>query len=418
MKIKRNFFVTLFSLSLLFNVMTSCANNHENTSDTSETVPESQIESIPSRKDEIGLKSNTYYSIMNCDTGRTIKVNGEDEFLLNQNEDGFYSLTDKNGKYLHFASNSAELSENEKFFNITLDNSYNRYQIITDGGLVLTDDDKGETNEASLSLRASKYRGIESGWYFTEAGEERPLKVAFVGDSITCGVSPADTFVPGGFRTELSSKLLHEEGRIVCVGTLKHARNGNVPATDNTTIDDDHLYRHEGHSGWVIHYQEAYRGGTDNNNRGIDDDGVYLLNDGVTQEERHVRRTLMEKYNPDVVSLMIGFNDIGVSNGDYDGIIERWKTLVNNILGSMQDNGALIVGSVHNRPYNERLEEAIKLLKDDRVILSDTFNALSAGGKDAISSDGVHLNSTGNAIIANTYFDCFASIRNKIKGIQ
>ena len=191
MKIKRNFFVTLFSLSLLFNVMTSCANNHENTSDTSETVPESQIESIPSRKDEIGLKSNTYYSIMNCDTGRTIKVNGEDEFLLNQNEDGFYSLTDKNGKYLHFASNSAELSENEKFFNITLDNSYNRYQIITDGGLVLTDDDKGETNEASLSLRASKYRGIESGWYFTEAGEERPLKVAFVGDSITCGVSPA-----------------------------------------------------------------------------------------------------------------------------------------------------------------------------------------------------------------------------------
>ena len=118
--------------------MTSCANNHENTSDTSETVPESQIESIPSRKDEIGLKSNTYYSIMNCDTGRTIKVNGEDEFLLNQNEDGFYSLTDKNGKYLHFASNSAELSENEKFFNITLDNSYNRYQIITDGAADIT----------------------------------------------------------------------------------------------------------------------------------------------------------------------------------------------------------------------------------------------------------------------------------------
>lgn len=126
----------------------------------------------------------------------------------------------------------------------------------------------------------------------------------------------------------------------------------------------------------------------------------------------------MEKYDPDVVFLMIGFNDIGMSNHDYDGIVERWKTLVNNILGSMQDNGALIVGSVHNLAYNVRLEEAIKLLKDDRIILSDTFNALSAGGKDAISSDGVHLNSTGNAIIANTYFDCFASIRNKIKGIQ
>lgn len=135
MQIKRNFFVTLFSLSLLFSVMTSCANNHENTSDTSETVPESQIESIPSRKDEIGLKSNTYYSIMNCDTGRTIKVNGEDEFLLNQNEDGFYSLTDKNGKYLHFASNSAELSENEKFSTLLLITVITDIRLLQTGGL-------------------------------------------------------------------------------------------------------------------------------------------------------------------------------------------------------------------------------------------------------------------------------------------
>ena len=399
---KRNI-IGVLMISIFLCLMSSCAEDNH---------------AANIKEDEIGLKSSTYYSVMNCDTGRNMIIDGEDEFLLTRGAKGSYSLRTKAGKYLNFDALGLSLSNRKITLTISLDNDYEQYQILTDSGLLVIDNDKGETHEASIAVRETPYRGIESGWYFTEAGQERPLKVTFVGDSITCGVSPSDTFTPGGFRPNLSSMLLREVGRVVCVGSLKHARNGNTAATDNTTIDDNYMYRHEGHSGWVIHYQESYRGGYDDNNRGIDDDGTYLLNDGVTQEDRHVRRTLMEKYEPDVVFLMIGYNDIGMSGGDYSGIMERWTVLANNILGSLQENGAVIVGSVHNLAYNLWMEEAVDQLNDDRVVLSNTFTALSEAGSDAISSDGVHLNSMGNEIIANAYFDCFVSIKDQISGMQ
>ena len=373
------------------------------------------------------LEAGAKYSFMNADTGRTITVDGEDEFTLISDANG-YSFK-KGDKFVDFAKSS--LSDTAVYFRISLTNPYERLQIFTpDWKKLLADDDKGSDGKASVTLYDAGNLGIETGWFATKEGEKRPVKFAVVGDSITCGVIPDDSNTrknKPGFREELSAKLIEEYGRVVFVGTLKHAAGSNTTAINNTTVNDGFLYRHEGHSGWVIHNDPEKNPSADDNNRGIDDDGVYKLYSGAT-EERHIRRTLQEKYAPDVIFMMIGINDVGMNGYSVSAnekILAKWNTLADHILAELPEDGHLIVGTLTprtnstgwNTSNNNTLEAYNELLKaeianrnkagETRVSVADNYTAMKDAGTSALSTDTIHPSTAGYTALAESYFKAY-----------
>ena len=370
-----------------------------------------------SDKFEIGA----LYSFMNTDTGRMLTVDGKTEFKLEYfAASNKYALVDANGRYINLQT--LRLSENRHTFDLVLNNEYERYQIVVGGSQVLLDDDTGNTNAAVIAYAEYGTDTIETGWYMTKSGEELPKKFVCIGDSITCGVIPtADnggSAVKPGYRKELSEMLLEEYGRVVFVGNLKHARGGNTTAIDNTRITDGFLYRHEGHSGWVIetgHYPNA---SAPDNNRGIAD----------------LREGLQTKYAPDVILMMIGINDVGMM-GAYNGddaklttIANRWETLVRDMLDDLPEDGLLLGASLTPRAsgssWSTSQNDAIAKLNakykavideinaegDMRLVKADNFTYVMNAGTGAISSDTIHLTPTGFTALANSYFDTYKSV--------
>lgn len=375
------------------------------------------------------IESGESYCFMNCDTGRMITVGGKTEFTITKESgENEYSLSNENG-YINLETGTVS---DEKFtFRLVCKNDYERYQIYIDNSKVLADNDGGSDNKASLCLKNLPCDVIESGWYITKSGEELPKKIAVVGDSITCGVTPEGSTPKPGCREMFSRNLLENYGRVVFVGSLKHTAGGNTTAINNTTIYDDHLNRHEGHSGWVIHNDPTKAPGADDNNRGIDDDGVYSLTSGA-QEERHVRKILQEKYNPDVIFMMIGINDLGM-NGYNEAmiptIVSRHNTLVDHILEDLPEDGKLVVASctpltssdtawndTRNNvvcAFNEAIRESYREYAEngeDRITFTDNYTYLHNAGTSAISSDKIHPTKVGYTAMAQSYTDKFMAM--------
>ncbi len=355
------------------------------------------------------------YSFMNTDTGRMLTVDGKTEFTLKYyGTVNKYALTDDAGKFVNLQTMA--LQDARYIFDIVLNNDYERFQLVTQSGTVLYDNDTGTTNAATVAYAVYGSNVIETGWYMTKSGDELPKKFVCIGDSITCGVTPETATVKPGYRKELSALLLEKYGRVVFVGNLKHAKGYNTTAIDNTLITDGFMYRHEGHSGWVIetgHYPNA---SAPDNNRGIAD----------------LREGLQTKYAPDVVFMMIGINDVGMM-GAYDGndtklttIASRWETLVRAILEDLPEDGLLFGASLTPRTnssgqWHTSQNEAISKLNakyaaivakinaegDNRLVTADNYTYVKNAGTAALSSDMIHLTSTGFTALARSYFDSY-----------
>ena len=174
-------------------------------------------------------------------------------------------------------------------------------------------------------------------------------KIMPFGDSITDGYN-SDT--PGGYRVELF-RLAHSAGKnITFVGS-----GWNGPdSVDGAPFP----HNHEGHSGWTI----APAGGRS---------GISTLVASV-----------MPKYTPDIVLLMIGTND-AIDNYQMADAPTRLKALIDSIYAQLPN--VLIVVA---QPIPSRGEAS----KGDDTALSDrikTFNATIPGVVKAQADAGKHI---------------------------
>ncbi len=360
------------------------------------------IETGESLKDV--LKAGESYSFMNCDTGREISYNGNDEFELEAiNADrNIYALKAENG-YLDLTAANPTLSQDPvEYLIYKLQNQ--RYQIIALGNAVISDSDEGESSSPCLKLSGREERAaVEASWYITKQGEQRPLKIMPLGDSLTQGVNPDKAGAYEiGYRKELSEKLTEYFGRVVFVGAKK---------TYTTYADELQLMRHSGYPGYVV-----------------EDIWGYAPHYGISPFIDDV----MEKYTPDTVLLMLGTNDCScmcagaVTEQVMEQEIARYKNFVVGIEEKLGENGIVFCASptpvnsntvinINNfnsviKNFGLKAEALAQELSNSgkKVAFNNAYSELSQNSN-ILSSDGVHINDKGYSVLAGKWYDVITS---------
>ena len=340
----------------------------------------------------VSLTDRARYSFMNCDTGRVLSVGGTDEFtLVSAGSKNMYYIQ-SGGRYLDLTSSIATLSELPVYYMLREDAATRRFQIVVSGNFLIKDNDEGADSIPSLTLASGGESTVETGWYLTKSGENRPLRVLPLGDSITYGVGSTDSL---GYRGALSEALGGYLGRVVFVGPHKTAETG---------LDSTVLTRHAGYPGYVV--EDVWN---------VEQHpGVAPLLDGI-----------LEKYAPDVTLLMLGTNDLAVgmlSNGvteeEWQRQMDRYANFIGKIEAAAGEDGCVIVSAVapsaswqaYVNEYNRRLANAIGEMQEagKKVAYSDN-RGLSAADLDV---DGVHLNDAGYMKFAAAWEASFKKIYN------
>lgn len=329
---------------------------------------------------ENGLVTQTAYSIMNADTGRELKVGKQKEFTLVKEGDGVAFAT-QNG-YLDLTGNKPAESEKPIVYTVILA-AHERYQILTEGRPVY-DTDGGETAIPTLATESADSRIIASGWYFTAKGEDRPLRLMCMGDSLTFGAKSDDYGWYDEFAASLDEYL---DRRFVFVGP-----NERITAT----LDDTELFRHAGNSGWCVKNMW-----NDNPANGSWADEL---------------ETVVTVYQPDVTFLMLSTNDCALMpESDMGAHMSRYSNFVDTLLGAADD--ACVIASTlppvanphHNAKIN-RFNSSLRTLIEDKgyssLILNDNNTGFPEGGW---VSDGVHLTEESNTFIRTNYYNTFTS---------
>lgn len=248
------------------------------------------------------IVSGKRYHFMNCDTGRSIRLNDVDVFELEaiDGNPNLYCIKTENG-YLDISGYTVtEIDTPEKVLLYPLDDD--RWQIITDGKKLTMDSDGGTGEGAAIDHREKETETpLECSWYITEETQIRPLKVMPLGDSITEGVIDGGSAPWAGYRERLSEELISYFGRVVFVGSDKEK-------AENT--DTGYLSRHEGHAGWII--KNSW---------------------GSTREEiSAIIDASLEKYQPDLVLLQIGTNDVSEAYASHTSqILANFTALVDGV---------------------------------------------------------------------------------------
>jgi len=188
------------------------------------------------------------------------------------------------------------------------------------------------------------------------------LKVMPLGDSITDGV-----FSPGAYRNQLWKNITSNGLTVDFVGSMS---NGGSDLGDKN---------HEGHSGWRI--------------------------DEISNKINY----WMDTYNPDIVLLHIGTNDIS-QNYDLYNAPNRLSDLIDKICAKLPEDGKLYVATVtpityaDPRSYNSQVTNIVqnKSSQGKPVYLVDMFNALTTND---LAMDGVHPNNNGYNKMGDTWFE-------------
>ncbi|MDE6780363.1 MAG: hypothetical protein K2J40_02750, partial [Ruminococcus sp.] len=249
-----------------------------------------------------------------------------------------------------------------------------------------------------------------------EATAKETIKIMPIGDSITHGYQ-----LSGGYR-KYFYHFLSDDYDIDMVGP-----NSDYPDTftwlkEEVTYDTDHC----GYSGYAIQYMD----GTETR-QGI----LETLRDG----------NYLQTYDPDIIMLQIGTNDI--LSAYNDGITDRLENLINYISDNTNDDTVIFVSTIPHidavkvsdwcwaygdvkysstpedfdkivndyvDSYNKSIPLLVDKLQDEgkNVEFADIYCAIQENGltidKDKHLEDGVHPNEKGYARIgmnwANTIF--------------
>ncbi len=327
-------------------------------------------------------------TIMNCDTGRLITdSNGNTQFNMTQENEKTY-FTDANGKYLDLSGSHVELSVSSVSYSVTT-LSMKRSQIQLSNMKYVCDSDEGSTNAATIAAD-SEGTTISCAWFITPVENGRPLRVLTLGDSLTYGVDLdlSGTNIPRvAYRQTLSQNLIDYFGSVAFVGNVDEY---------TTTVNDPYLYRHSGYSGYVI--DDVYH---DDKHPGIKP----MVDD------------MMAKYQPDIVIMMLGTNDLGLSLMIGD-IIPRWENLVRQIEEQLPDNGLILcstlpplLNSTKEPMFNEKMQARLRELASEglKIGFADPYAPLMENERGYLNTDGVHFNSRGYHVIGQVFTQAITS---------
>lgn len=206
-------------------------------------------------------------------------------------------------------------------------------------------------------------------------------KIMPFGDSITQGFN-----VGGGYRAPLFHLALAANRNITFVGS---ANDYSVPTVDGMAFPKNH----EGHGGYTI-------------------EG----NNGIAQ----FVGTSIPNFKPNIVTLMIGTNDINGNNNVADAP-NRLGKLLDAIF--MRDANILVIlaqmvptGSdgTNNavKTYNAAMPNLVstRVSKGQHIVLVDMYTAFTnnANYKQALLGDNLHPNQTGYNLMADVWFQALS----------
>jgi lysophospholipase L1-like esterase len=204
-----------------------------------------------------------------------------------------------------------------------------------------------------------------------------PCKIMPFGDSITQGYN-----VAGGYRAPLFHLALAADRDITFVGS---ANDFSVPTVDGMTFPKNH----EGHGGYTI------EGGN-----------------GIAQ----FVATSIPSYKPNIITLMIGTNDINGNNNLADAP-NRLGKLLDAIF--MRDANILVVlaqivptrtDGTNNavKTYNAAMPNLVstRVSKGQHILLVDMYTAFTkdANYKQSLFADNLHPNQAGYNAMADVWF--------------
>ncbi len=211
-------------------------------------------------------------------------------------------------------------------------------------------------------------------------------KILSIGDSITAGKHKVDP-TPGAYRIKLWNNFVADGLNVNFVGSQY---NGPTNLKDK---------EHEGHPGWTINQITA------------------LVDNG-----------LLAKYQPDVVLLMIGTNDI--LRGDKTSTLKtELSQLIDQITGE-QPNAHLLVSSI--APLDSSIKgkgradivkaynDIIPQLVDQKAGQGQQITYVNAGGSLSLNdlvSDGVHPSAAGYNKLGKKWYDALVE-RETLIGIE
>lgn len=205
------------------------------------------------------------------------------------------------------------------------------------------------------------------------------------GDSITDGYNP-DT--PGGYRVELF-RLAHAAGKNL---TFVGSGSNGPEQVDGVAFP----HEHEGHSGWTI----APAGGRS---------GISTL-----------VSTVMPKYAPHIVLLMIGTND-AIDNYDMDHAPDRLGQLIDAIYAQLPNVAVLVAQLIPGRGdtsqgddaelstriqrFNQAIPAVVQARADagKRIFVVDMYRPFE-GAERALLEDQWHPNAAGYVKIGTQWF--------------
>ncbi len=327
-------------------------------------------------------------TIINCDTGRKITAaDGSTSFTMEDNDNGT-TFKDAVGDYLDLSGAQPTSVSHAVNYTVT-ELTMGRTHIQLANGNYIYDSDEGADNAATLA-NSNDGALINTAWFITDADAQQPLKVLTIGDSLTYGVDlelSGTTKPRVAYRQTLSQNLIDYFGKVAFVGNVDEY---------TTTITDPYLYRHSGYSGYVI-------------------EDVYHI-------EKHpgvkpMVDDMMAKYQPDIVIMMLGTNDLGLAVMTSE-IIPRWEDFALQIESQLPEDGLLICSSLppsnnstKDTAFNEKIQARTRELANEgyKVGFADPYTPLSENASTYLNSDGVHFNSLGYNVIGQVFTEAITT---------